>query len=310
MLDLSPTTPLLALGALLAAGLWALAAARPRGPLVVAASLGSLLAAALLTWRVVALNRAGLALPEERVSPAIDGWRAVLPTLAWAVAVAQVLSQPLRPAPGPLGRPCRPASLVPLAELPAALLILGLLAWPRLATSAGLVRGARQFGADGRAVLLLGLALASSALMLRNALARYGPPRPPRSRGGGTMWNKAGNATDRGPNVGQGRGLLPPGIGGAGGGRCHLCRALVVVGAVGATVALALLARHLQGGQGGWRPATGWLATLAGLHLLAEASALARRDGSAPPVVSALVAHGLLVAYVALATVGRIAGAG
>ena len=307
MLSLGPTTPLLALAALLAAGLWALAAALPRRPLVAAAWLGSLLAAALLTWRVVALNRAGLALPVERVSPAIDGWRAVLPTLAWAVAVAHILSQALCPSLGPLGR------LAPLAELPAALLVLGLLAWPRLATSAGLVRGARQFGADGRAVLLLGLALAGSTIALRNGLLRYGPPRPPRSRGGGTAVPAWGTTADPVQVRANALPYLPPGIGGAGGGRPpldHLSRVLVVVGAVGAAVALALLARHLQAGQGGWRPATGWLGASAGLHLLAAGSALVRRDNSAPPVVSVLVAHGSLVAYVALATVGRIAGAG
>jgi hypothetical protein len=286
MLSLSPTTPLLALGALLAAGLWALAAVRPGRPLVVAAVLGSLLAAALLTWRVVALNRAGLALPVERVSPAIDGWRAVLPTLAWAVAVAHILSQALCPPLGPLGR------LAPLAELPAALLVLGLLAWPRLATSAGLVRGARQFGADGRAVLLLGLALAASTIALRSGLLRLPPfPSAPSPNGGA------------GAGRGEAEKGLPPAL-------AHLSRALVVVGAAGSAVALALLARHLQAGQGGWRPATGWLAGSAGLHLLAAGSALVRRDISAPPVVSALVAHGSLVAYVALATVGRIAGAG
>ena len=286
MLSLGPTTPLLALAALLAAGLWALAAALPRRPLVVAAWLGSLLAAALLTWRVVALNRAGLALPVERVSPAIDGWRAILPTLAWAVAVAQVLSQALCPPLGPLGR------LALLAELPAAFLVLGLLAWPRLATSAGLVRGARQFGADGRAVLLLGLALAGSTIALRNGLLRLPPlPSTPSPTGRG------------GDGRGQAEKGLPPPL-------ARLSRALVVAGAVGAAVALALLARHLQAGQGSWRPATGWLAASAGLHLLAAGSALVRRDISAPPVVSALVAHGSLVAYVALATVGRIPGAG
>ena len=213
MLSLGPTTPLLALGALLAAGLWALAAARPRRPLVVVASLGSLLAAALLTWRVVALNRAGLALPVERVSPAIDGWRAVLPTLAWAVAVAHVLSQALCPPLGPLGR------LAPLAELPAALLVLGLLAWPRLATSAGLVRGARQFGADGRVVLLLGLALAGSTIALRNGLPRYGPlPPPPRGhplphRGRGGSARAAVPALNLRRYIGGGRGEVAGGCG-------------------------------------------------------------------------------------------------
>ncbi|HET8631553.1 MAG TPA: hypothetical protein VFL91_29370, partial [Thermomicrobiales bacterium] len=77
----APPAALLVGLAALAAALWALAAAVPgrlRGPARGAAWGGALLAAAALTWWVVARNRAGLALPAGAVSPAIDGWRAAL----------------------------------------------------------------------------------------------------------------------------------------------------------------------------------------------------------------------------------------
>src|SRR5207247_1245255 len=83
-------------------------------------------------------NRAGLALPEDMVSPAIDGWAAILPTFAWVVAAVQVLT---------LG-----AGYAPWGDVLAALLILALIVWPHSAPFAALTHGARVYGAAGRVV--------------------------------------------------------------------------------------------------------------------------------------------------------------
>ena len=84
---------------------------------------------------------------------------------------------------------------------------------------------------------------------------------------------------------------------------------LLTVGALAASLAAALLAWHIAGARGGWRPAVSWLAALAAIHLLAVLSALARRGSSTVPAWVGLVGCGLLLAYIALASAGRIAGA-
>ena len=135
--------------------------------------------------------------------------------------------------------------------------------------------GARFYGADGRAVLLLGLALAGSTLAARGGLA--------------LLTHIRGHALSR-----------------------HAGRVewgLLTVGALAASLASALLAWHIAGARGGWRPAVSWLAALAAIHLLAALSALTRRGGSTVPAWVGLVGCGLLLAYIALASAGRIAGA-
>lgn len=253
----APGPNLLAAGVALAALLWGIATLRPRGLTVAPAYVATLLAAVLLTWRVVALNRQGLTLPSDTVDPAIDGWSAIPPTFAWAVAATQVATF----------RPRR----APLAELTATLLTLFLLVWPRLPLFSRL-SGVRVYGADSRAVLLLGLALAASVLALRAGI---------------------GLARDRSLTP---RAKLPDWT-------------LLLLGSGGATLALVLLARHLLATRGGWPPAAGWLVALAALHALVGLSALARRFASPTPARLALPATGLLLVYVVLASVGRLPGA-
>ncbi|HET8631580.1 MAG TPA: hypothetical protein VFL91_29515, partial [Thermomicrobiales bacterium] len=84
---------------------------------------------------------------------------------------------------------------------------------------------------------------------------------------------------------------------------------LLGTGALGATVALALLARHVAGVAGRWPPATSWLVALAAAHALTLLGALARRGRARPPAVVAVAATALLLAYVAVASLGRIPGA-
>src|SRR5437764_11484916 len=258
---LVPTTGFLAGFAGVAAALWLLAAIFPRSTITLLGVVSSVLVAAALTWRAVALNRAGLALPEDMVSPAIDGWAAILPTIAWVVAAVQVLT---------LG-----AGYAPWGDVLAALLILALIVWPHSAPFAALTHGARVYGADGRAVLLLALALAGSMLAARGGLALL-----PHIRG---------HALSR-----------------------HAGRVewgLLTAGALAASLAAALLAWHVAGARGGWCPAVSWLAALAAIHLLAVLSALARRGSSTVPAWVGLVGCGLLLAYIALASAGRIPGA-
>jgi hypothetical protein len=245
----------------LAVALWLLAAIFPRSTAILLGFVASLLSASALTWRVVALNRTGLSLPEGAVSPAIDGWAATLPTFAWVVAAVQVLTLA--------------AGYAPWGEQFTALLVLALIVWPHSAPFAGLTHGARVYGADGRAVLLLGLALAGSTLAARGGLALLA-----RVRGDDISWY-AGRAA----------------------------WALLTVGALAASLASVLLAWHIASARGGWRPAVSWLAALAAIHLLAVFSAMARRGSSAIPAWVVLVGCGLLLAYIALASAGRIAGA-
>lgn len=259
-MSLSPLA-LLALSAALAVLCWLLAAARPRPATSSLAIAASALVAVLLTWRVVALNRAALALPADALTPALDGWPAILLTFAWAVAAVQIVTLGLTRA--------------PLARLPVALAILALVGWPSSWPFAALARDIRVYGADSRAVLLLGLALAAATFALSGSLALLvaGRQAPLSWRAHPAAW---------------------------------LC---LVVGATGAALALGLLARRIDLVQGQWRPAVSWLAALAGMHLLAAGSAVARRAASPVPGWVMLVAYSGLLLYLALASAGRIAGA-
>ncbi|HEX5505982.1 MAG TPA: hypothetical protein VFW96_25415 [Thermomicrobiales bacterium] len=158
----------------------------------------------------------------------------------------------------------------PLAELPGALVALALIVWPRLPVYATLARGGPLYGADARSVLLLGAALAASTLALRGGLALL--------------------LTSRAAPLARPDWLL------------------LGAGALLATVALALLARHLAA-AGHWPPAASWLVALSAAHALALAGAAARRGRARPPAVIAVAATTFLLAYVARASLGRIPGA-
>lgn len=151
-----PVSPIIAAGTL-ALIAWSLAAWR-HGPawwtVAVVATIGY---ASLLTWRVVALNRAGLGLPSGALPPAISDPRAAGLTYAWATALAQGLSF----------RRARP----PAAELAPLPIGLALLAWPRTplygSWTAGLV-----YRGNAASTYLLAVSVAASALAFRVLVAR------------------------------------------------------------------------------------------------------------------------------------------
>lgn len=148
---------LLAAAGLLAGVAWLLAA-RFAGPLAwslaVLAGVGYL---GLLTWEVVALNRAGLGLPPTAAAPATGDPGAVGLTYAWLIAVVQSLTP----------RRTRAAATegIPLASG------LVLLAWPHTGLFAAWTQGA-VYLANPSATLLLGVSVACSTVMVRGAASR------------------------------------------------------------------------------------------------------------------------------------------
>lgn len=122
--------------------------------------------ASLLTWQVVALNRAGLGLPSGALPPAIGDARAAGLTYAWAIVVAQGLTF----------RRFRPAA----AELAPLLVGLALLAWPRTGLYGSWTSGVVYRG-DAATTYLLAASVAASVLAFRVLVARLAPT----WRGGG-----------------------------------------------------------------------------------------------------------------------------
>lgn len=147
---------------------WSLAAWRNGPAWWTAAVVSTSGYAGLLTWQVVALNRAGLSLPSGAQPPAVGDPRAAGLTYAWAIVVAQGLTF----------RRFRP----PAAELAPLLIGLALLAWPRTALYGALTAGIVYRG-NAATTYLLAASVAASALAFRVLVARLAPAWPGRGRG-------------------------------------------------------------------------------------------------------------------------------
>lgn len=122
--------------------------------------------ASLLTWQVVALNRAGLSLPSGALPPAVGDPRAAGLTYAWAIVLVQGLTF----------RRFRP----PAAELAPLLIGLALLTWPRTALYGAWTAGVVYRG-NAATTYLVAASVAASALAFRVLVARLAPA----WRGGG-----------------------------------------------------------------------------------------------------------------------------
>lgn len=246
-----PVAPIVAAGAL-ALIAWSLAVWR-HGPtwwaVAVAATIGY---ATLLTWQVVALNRAGLSLPSGALPPAIGDPRAAGLTYAWAIVLAQGLTL----------RRARP----PAAELAPLLVGLALFVWPRTPVYASWTAEVVYRG-SATTTYLLAASVAASVLAFRVLVARLAPGWRGGGRGEQLLAATSGAVAALALVALTRRAATVQGIGAA---NTVWLAALAALHLVAAGSALA----RAPGSRVALLPAAGALAALLGYLLLSSASRL------------------------------------